>query len=88
VTRNGLGEWRYSDGIDGIHWGARAANLLRDHGAALNVLVRARDVSEAEGRLWQALQLHLEFPQFMNITNEGAVVPRRFDGAGVRTGAR
>jgi thioester reductase-like protein len=41
-----------------------AANLLRDHGAALNVLVRARDVSEAEGRLWQALQLHLEFPQF------------------------
>jgi len=41
-----------------------AANLLRDHGAALNVLVRARDVSEAEARLWQALQLHLEFPQF------------------------
>ena len=41
-----------------------AANLLRDHGAALNVLVRAKDVSEAEGRLWQALQLHLEFPQF------------------------
>jgi thioester reductase-like protein len=41
-----------------------AANLLRDHGAALNVLVRARDVREAEGRLWQALQLHLDFPQF------------------------
>jgi thioester reductase-like protein len=41
-----------------------AANLLRDHGAALNVLVRARDVNEAEGRLWQALQLHLDFPQF------------------------
>jgi thioester reductase-like protein len=41
-----------------------AANLLRDHGAALNVLVRARDVHEAEGRLWQALQLHLDFPQF------------------------
>jgi len=41
-----------------------AANLLRDHGASLNVLVRARDVGEAEGRLWQALQLHLEFPQF------------------------
>src|SRR6202049_2689657 len=41
-----------------------AANLLRDHGAALNVLVRARDVAEAEGRLWQALQLHLEFPAF------------------------
>src|SRR5712672_1148798 len=41
-----------------------AANLLRDHGAALNVLVRTRDVREAEGRLWQALQLHLDFPQF------------------------
>src|SRR6201998_958180 len=41
-----------------------AANLLRDHGVALNVLVRAGDVSEAERRLWQALQLHLEFPQF------------------------
>jgi thioester reductase-like protein len=50
-----------STGYIGAHV---AANLLRDHGAALNVLVRARDVSEAEGRLWQALQLHLEFPQF------------------------
>jgi thioester reductase-like protein len=50
-----------STGYIGAHV---AANLLRDHGAALNVLVRARDVGEAEGRLWQALQLHLEFPQF------------------------
>jgi thioester reductase-like protein len=50
-----------STGYIGAHV---AANLLRDHGAALNVLVRARDVSEAEGRLWQALQLHLEFRQF------------------------
>jgi thioester reductase-like protein len=50
-----------STGYIGAHV---AANLLRDYGAALNVLVRARDVSEAEGRLWQALQLHLEFPQF------------------------
>jgi thioester reductase-like protein len=50
-----------STGYIGAHV---AANLLRDHGAALNVLVRAKDVSEAEGRLWQALQLHLEFPQF------------------------
>src|SRR6202789_1228862 len=50
-----------STGYIGAHV---AGNLLRDHGAALNVLVRARDVSEAEGRLWQALQLHLEFPQF------------------------
>src|ERR1700684_1087999 len=50
-----------STGYIGAHV---AANLLRDHGAALNVLVRARDASDAEGRLWQALQLHLNFPQF------------------------
>src|SRR6202045_3669692 len=49
-----------------------AANLLRDHGAALNVLVRARDVHEAEGRLWQGLQLSLDFPQFFeNLQNSG-----------------
>jgi thioester reductase-like protein len=50
-----------STGYIGAHV---AANLLRDHGASLNVLVRARDAEEAQGRLWQALQLHLEFPQF------------------------
>jgi thioester reductase-like protein len=50
-----------STGYIGAHV---AANLLRDHGASLNVLVRARDVREAESRLWQSLQLHLEFPQF------------------------
>ena len=37
-----------STGYIGAHV---AANLLRDHGAALNVLVRARDVAEAEARL-------------------------------------
>jgi thioester reductase-like protein len=50
-----------STGYIGAHV---AANLLRDHGASLNVLVRAGDVSEAEGRLWQAWQLHLDFPKF------------------------
>jgi thioester reductase-like protein len=50
-----------STGYIGAHV---AANLLRDHGVALNVLVRARDDGEAEGRLWQALQLHLDFPHF------------------------
>src|SRR5271170_2752883 len=50
-----------STGYIGAHV---AANLLRDHGASLNVLVRARDDGEAQGRLLQALQLHLEFPQF------------------------
>ncbi|MGA7302068.1 MAG: SDR family oxidoreductase, partial [Candidatus Sulfotelmatobacter sp.] len=49
-----------STGYIGAHV---AANLLQD-GAALNVLVRARDVGDAEARLWQALQLHLDFPQF------------------------
>jgi thioester reductase-like protein len=41
-----------STGYIGAHV---AANLLRD-GASLNVLVRARETGEAEGRLWQALQ--------------------------------
>ena len=50
-----------STGYIGAHV---AANLLEGHGAALNVLVRARDAHEAEVRLWQALQLHLEFPRF------------------------
>ncbi|HTC57196.1 MAG TPA: SDR family oxidoreductase, partial [Candidatus Sulfotelmatobacter sp.] len=50
-----------STGYIGAHV---AANLLRDQGASLNVLVRARDSGEAQARLWQALQLHLEFPQF------------------------
>lgn len=50
-----------STGYIGAHV---AANLLRDHGVALNVLVRARDAAEAQGRLWQALQLHMDFPQF------------------------
>jgi thioester reductase-like protein len=53
-----------STGYIGAHV---ATNLLRDHGAALNVLVRARDVNEAEGRLWQAFQLHMDFPQFYEL---------------------
>lgn len=50
-----------STGYIGAHV---AANLLQDHGASLNVLVRARDPREAEVRLWHALQLHLDFPRF------------------------
>jgi thioester reductase-like protein len=50
-----------STGYIGAHV---ATNLLRHHGAALNVLVRAKDAGDAEGRLWQAMQLHLDFPQF------------------------
>jgi thioester reductase-like protein len=50
-----------STGYIGAHI---AANLLQQHGAALNLLVRARDPHQAEVRLWQALQLHMDFPAF------------------------
>jgi thioester reductase-like protein len=50
-----------STGYIGAHV---AANLLNDHGASLNVLVRARDPHEAEERVWRGLQLHMEFPAF------------------------
>jgi nucleoside-diphosphate-sugar epimerase len=50
-----------STGYIGAHV---AANLLEQHGASLNLLVRARDPQEAASRLWQAMQLHLDFPQF------------------------
>lgn len=49
-----------STGYIGAHV---AANLLQD-GAAVNLLVRARDPHEAEVRLWQGLQLHMDFPTF------------------------
>ena len=49
-----------STGYIGAHV---AANLLKD-GAALNLLVRAREPHEAEVRLWQGLQLHMDFPTF------------------------
>jgi len=51
-------------GSTGYIGGHVAANLLQNHGAALNLLVRARDPHEAELRLWHALQLHLDFPHF------------------------
>jgi thioester reductase-like protein len=41
-----------------------AAGFLEGHGEPLNVLVRAADTREAEKRLWQALQLHFDFPTF------------------------
>jgi thioester reductase-like protein len=50
-----------STGYIGAHV---AANLLEQHGASLNLLVRARDSQEAAHRLWQAVQLHLDFPRF------------------------
>jgi thioester reductase-like protein len=50
-----------STGYIGAHI---AANLLQDHDAALNLLVRARDPQEAAVRLWSAFQLHMDFPRF------------------------
>ena len=50
-----------STGYIGAHV---AANLLQEHGASLNLLVRARDPQEAQLRLWRAMQLHLEFSKF------------------------
>jgi thioester reductase-like protein len=41
-----------------------AANLLDTHGASLNLLVRAKDPQQAAERLWEALQLHMDFPRF------------------------
>jgi thioester reductase-like protein len=50
-----------STGYIGAHI---AANLLQGHSASLNLLVRAQDAHDAEVRLWQALQLHMDFPRF------------------------
>jgi len=45
--------------------GAHAAALLLDqHTDRLNLLVRAKTNHEAQVRLWNALQLHLDFPRF------------------------
>lgn len=50
-----------STGYIGAHI---AANLLTQHLAPLNLLVRARDEQEARERLWRSLQLHMEFAEF------------------------
>lgn len=38
--------------------------LLRGHRDALNLLVRAKNQQEARERLWQSLQLHMDFAEF------------------------
>jgi thioester reductase-like protein len=43
------------------------SNLLCDHDAAVNVLVRAASQREAEMRLWRSLQLHLSFDRFHSL---------------------
>ena len=53
-----------STGYIGAHV---TANLLADHPDPLNLLVRARSAQEAQERLWQALQLHMNFAEFENL---------------------
>ncbi len=50
-----------STGYVGAHV---AALLLERHKDKLNLLVRAKDDCEAAHRLWRAMQLHLDFPEF------------------------
>lgn len=50
-----------STGYIGAHI---AAGLLERHKDRLNLLVRAEGEHEAEVRLWQAMQLHFQFPEF------------------------
>ena len=52
-----------STGYIGAHV---AANLLDGYKDPLNLLVRAKNQHEAELRLWQGLQLHMDFPRFHN----------------------
>jgi thioester reductase-like protein len=46
-----------------------AAGLFAGHGEKLNLLVRAKSEQEARERLWQSLQLHFEFPEFLEYLN-------------------
>jgi thioester reductase-like protein len=41
-----------------------ATGLFRGHRDALNLLVRAKNQQEARERLWQSLQLHMDFAEF------------------------
>ncbi|MDP9338487.1 MAG: SDR family oxidoreductase [Acidobacteriota bacterium] len=45
------------------------AGLWREHGDALNLLVRAKSDKEARERLWKSLQLHFKFPEFSEYLN-------------------
>ena len=42
-----------------------AASLFTEHRDRLNLLVRAKTDQEARERLWTSLQLHFEFPEFL-----------------------
>jgi len=44
-----------------------ATGLFRGHRDVLNLLVRARTQPEARERLWQSLQLHMDFSEFQEL---------------------
>jgi long-chain acyl-CoA synthetase len=46
-----------------------AAGLFTEHRDMLNLLVRAKSGQEARERLWTSLQLHFEFPEFLEYLN-------------------
>src|ERR1700751_4198657 len=46
-----------------------AAGLFTGHKDQLNLLVRAKTGQEARERLWQSLQLHFTFPEFLEHVN-------------------
>src|SRR5258708_17414134 len=46
-----------------------AAGLFTEPRDQLNLLVRAKTEQEARERLWTSLQLHFEFPQFLEYVN-------------------
>src|ERR1700756_449710 len=52
------------------------AGLLTEHHDPLNLLVRAKSTQEARERLWQSLQLHLAFPEFLDYLNSRITVFR------------
>ena len=43
-----------------------ATGLFRGHRDSLNLLVRAKNLQEARERLWQSLQLHMDFAEFQD----------------------
>src|SRR5215813_3435697 len=52
------------------------AGLLTGYREPLNLLVRAKSEQEARERLWQSLQLHLEFPEFFEYLNSRITIFR------------
>ncbi len=54
----------YLTGSTGYLGSYLATGVFRGHRDSLNLLVRAKNQQEARERLWQSLQLHMEFPEF------------------------